>query len=121
MNNNDIVTNHRYENNLKKIIINDFQQEFQYFKIFNWQNLIITSLPYLNNFEFKFICSCKDDNTIINKFEQFQTSFWQEQHFWNTEYILNNDLAYIFTIPYSSNTYVLTSSTNRFYKKLINK
>ncbi|CAF1239828.1 unnamed protein product [Rotaria sp. Silwood1] len=87
MNNNDIVTNHRYENNLKKIIINDFQQEFQYFKIFNWQNLIITSLPYLNNFEFKFICSLLEN--LIDSRRDSDDSYLYVEHVQFLKIIVN--------------------------------
>ncbi|CAF4823653.1 unnamed protein product, partial [Rotaria sp. Silwood2] len=145
-NNNNTVSNRHCAINLQKVIINDFQQEFQYFKMFigqipnlkslticskndtmidayNWQDLITNSLSYLNSFKFKFIYLRTDDDDydiIIDKFEQFQSSFWQEEHFWNTEYVLNKHLAYVYTIPYVSNTYMLTPYTNRYGKKLIN-
>ncbi|CAF0985946.1 unnamed protein product [Rotaria sp. Silwood1] len=146
---NNTISNRRCAINLQKIIINNFQHEFQDFKIFveqtpnikylticsndktmidayNWQTLIITSLSYLISFKFKFIYSRKDDddddnnNTIIDKFEQFQSNFWQDQHFWNTEYVLDKNLAYVYTIPYISDTYMLTPYTNRYCKKSIN-
>ncbi|CAF1190155.1 unnamed protein product [Rotaria sordida] len=146
-NSNNTISNRCRAIYLQKLILNNFQYEFQHFKIFveqipnlknltffsknetminayNWQDLITASLPYLNTFKFKFIYSRIDDdddyNTIINKFEQFQSSFWQEQHHWNTEYVLDKDLAYVYTIPYISNTYILTSYTNRYCKKSIN-
>ncbi|CAF3696680.1 unnamed protein product [Rotaria sp. Silwood1] len=146
---NNTISNRRCAINLQKIIINNFQHEFQDFKIFveqtpnikclticsndktmidayNWQTLITTSLSYLISFKFKFIYSRKDDgddnnnNTIIDKFEQFQSNFWQDQHFWNTEYVLDKNLAYVYTIPYISDTYMLTPYTNRYCKKSIN-
>lgn len=125
--------------NLKKLIINDFQQGFEDLKIFikqipnltslnisfqketmldayAWQNSITTSLPLLNNFQFKFICLNKDD--IQNKFQQLQNSFWQDQHHWNTEFVLDTDSAYIYTIPYISNTFILTPNTERYSNSL---
>ncbi len=47
-----------------------------------WEELIISSLPHLDIFKFKFSCPYeKQEYNIINeKFKQFQTDFWQKQH-----------------------------------------
>jgi hypothetical protein len=48
----------------------------------------------------------------VNKFQQFQTDFWQIQHHWYTEHIKDTESASIYTIPYPSNTYELRHSDN---------
>lgn len=61
-----------------------------------------------------------EDEMIISKFQQFQTDFWQKQHHWYTEYTKENNFSSIYTIPYVSNKYKLTSQTKRYSDKLIN-
>jgi hypothetical protein len=89
---------------------------------YGWQDLIKTSLPFLNIFKFKFVYSHKDNdnNIIMNKFQQFQNKFCQDEHHWYTEYVLDTDSAYIYTLPYISNTYTLTPYTNRHSNGFIN-
>jgi hypothetical protein len=135
---------HYYTTNLQKIVIHFFNGIFQDFKMFvkqtpslksltissrvetlidayGWQDLITISLPYLKTFKFEFTYVLENnDNIIIDKFKQFQNSFWLDQHHWYTEYVLDRYSAYIYTIPYISNTYILTPYTNRYSNKLIN-
>jgi hypothetical protein len=51
----------------------------------------------LTLFKFKFSSNYEDD--IPDKFKQFQSDFWQEQHHWYTEYSFDEELAHISTIP----------------------
>jgi hypothetical protein len=83
-----------------------------------WEHLITSSLPRLTIFKFIFGSNLQDD--ILNKLEQFQGAFWQEQHHWFTEYVLDDNSAFIYTIPYTSNTYSITPHTNRYPNKSIN-
>ncbi len=62
-----------------------------------WEDFITSSLPRLTTFKFKF--STCDKNDISDKFKQFQSDFWQEQHHWYTEYSFDKELAHISTIP----------------------
>ncbi|CAF1567497.1 unnamed protein product [Didymodactylos carnosus] len=88
---------------------------------YRWEYLITSSLPYLDIFKFKFACSHGNkNNNILDKFEKFQSDFWQEQHHWYTECKLETDSALIYTIPYISNVYVLTPYTTRYYNRSIN-
>jgi hypothetical protein len=59
-------------------------------------------------------------STIVKKFKGFQTSFWYEEHHWYTEYILKNDFARIYTVPYMLKKYELESTTKRYYGELTN-
>jgi hypothetical protein len=55
-----------------------------------WQRLITTSLPLLDVFKFKFSVRLQyDDNDIVDKFQQFRSDFWHQQHHWYTEYVLD--------------------------------
>jgi hypothetical protein len=62
-----------------------------------WEDFITSSLPQLTLFKFKFSSNYEDD--IPDKFKQFQSDFWQEQHHWYTEYSFDEELAHISTIP----------------------
>jgi hypothetical protein len=132
--------------NLKQWIIDDFSGTIDDFEIFvkqtpnlkrltittnynknildadKWEQLITSSLPYLNVFKFYFHnrYSKNERNIIIGKFKQFQTDFWQEQHQWLTEYEIEEDLASIYTIPYVSNTYNMRPNCERYCKNLKN-
>jgi hypothetical protein len=80
-----------------------------------WENLIQSSLIYLNNFKFKFGCERRhNDKFIFNIFKQFQNDFWCKQHQWYTEYSLEKYFAFIYTIPYISTTHKLDVNTKRF-------
>lgn len=79
---------------------------------YQWEQLIISSLPQLTIFKFRFNIHFEDN--ILSKFKQFQTNFWLKQHHWYTEYILHENSAQIYTIPYISDTYKLTPYINRY-------
>jgi hypothetical protein len=86
---------------------------------YRWKHLITSSLPQLTSFKFHFRIYPSDD--ILNKFQKFQSDFWQKQHHWFVEYKLHEDLADIYTIPYISNTYIIRPHTNRYCNESINK
>ena len=83
-----------------------------------WERLITSSLPYLSRFQFIFTYSSQKSRPtkIIDLFQSFQTSFWQKQHQWLTEYTLEDYSGMIYTIPYFSNTFVLRSNSQRSSK-----
>jgi hypothetical protein len=86
-----------------------------------WRKLINTSLPLLDVFKFKFSLDIEDeDHVIVDKFQQFQTKFWYQQHHWYTEYILTKSRALIYTVPYILNEYEITSDTRRYFNKSFN-
>jgi hypothetical protein len=125
--------------NLQNLTIDNLQETFEHFKIFlkqipnlqiltifsedetmidayGWHNLITTSLPYLKTFNFKFTHHFENNNNIIiDKFKQFQNSFWP-----SIEYVLDSYLAFIYTTPYMLDSYTLTSDANRYFNKLMN-
>ncbi|CAF1110458.1 unnamed protein product [Rotaria sp. Silwood1] len=107
--------------NLKSLIISiDYEREM--IDAYRWEELIISSLFQLTSFQFKFkISHRKDDYNIFDKFEQFYTKFWQEEHHWLVEYILHDYSAEIYTIPYILNTYILTIDSIRYSNKLVNQ
>ncbi|CAF1473546.1 unnamed protein product [Adineta ricciae] len=73
-----------------------------------WERLITISLPHLDVFQFMFICSCyRNRDEIIDKFQAFQTDFWQKQHNWFIEYSVIGDKALIYTIPFAPNMDIL--------------
>jgi hypothetical protein len=143
----DTFSNDRYGIHLKQLIIGGYNDEFKSFQIFlkqtpnlksltisnsmhddiidarEWEHLITSSLPYLNIFKFKFSYSLgkhRLSNAIVDKFKQFQTDFWQEQHRWYTEYVIQKGSPFIHTIPYPLNTYDLESSATRHSNNLVN-
>ncbi len=86
-----------------------------------WQNLITTSLPVLDFFKFKFsLPLINDDSDIVDKFQQFQTDFWHQQHHWYIEWIFDKYRALIYTIPYISDEYRISPYTKRYYNESIN-
>ncbi|CAF1269335.1 unnamed protein product, partial [Rotaria sordida] len=86
-----------------------------------WENLIQSSLPYLNIFKFTFGCYRNDNDEIILKmFKHFQDDFWCKQHQWYTEYSFEKYKAFIYTIPYLKTGYKLEMDSQRFPNKLIN-
>jgi hypothetical protein len=86
-----------------------------------WQNLITTSLPVLDFFKFKFsLPLINDDSDIVDKFQQFQTDFWHQQHHWYIEWISTKKEAFIYTIPYILNKYEITPYTKRYCNESIN-
>ncbi|CAF4139736.1 unnamed protein product [Adineta steineri] len=128
---------------LKEMIIEDLQCTFMNFEIFVkeipnlqiltisarnnsdmfdanlWEQLIRILLPHLITFNFKFGYIYKDQyNIILNK---FQTNFWQKQYNCFTEYMTDKQSIFIYTIPYISNKFRLTSSTTRYNNTMIDK
>ncbi|CAF4204646.1 unnamed protein product, partial [Rotaria sordida] len=96
--------------NLKSLTIST-DHKIDIIDAYQWEYLITSLLLHLHSFKFKFIYSLEDD--ILHTFKQFQSNFWLNKHHWYTEYKLEKDSALIYTIPYISNTYVLTPFTNR--------
>jgi hypothetical protein len=141
-----LIADANYAVHLNKLIIDQFQYEFEYFQMFikqtpnlkslsistfdnhsilnadEWQKSITSSLPYLNIFMFHFQTYSKNrkDSDIIHIFERFQNDFWKSEHHWHTAYILGTRYAQIFTIPYWSNTFELDSYVGSYSNKSIN-
>ena len=136
---NDVI--HRCSNiHLKELFIGDFQGKFEdlilLFKgtrnlrnltisvannldILNasqWEQLITGFLPYLKNFQFQFTCSLITNrwNIIFDKFQQFQSDFWQKEHHWCTEYIKQYDSASIYTKPYPCDHFYFHYKDSKF-------
>ena len=106
--------------NLKTLIINSSAID-ELVDACRWQHLITSFLPNLNNFQFKFRIGLKDKNdAVVDKFLQFQTDFWHQQHHWFTEYALNKNEGYIYTVPYVPNEFDITQDTKRYYNELNN-
>jgi hypothetical protein len=142
----NICSIHKYATNLNKLIITKFKsgvddlfiilketpnlKSLTIHAVFDndridgreWEDLIISSLPYLNVFKFYFewVPMNRSNNEINNKFKQFQSDFWCKQHQWHTEYSLSPDTVSIYTIPYISNEFTLISDTNRYCNELMN-
>ncbi|CAF4596397.1 unnamed protein product, partial [Rotaria sp. Silwood2] len=83
------------------------------------KHLIIFSSCRLNIFKFIFnyIYMTNDDNNdILEKFNQFQTDFWIEKH-WYIEYELSYYSSSIYTVPYTLNSFKLEISTQRYWNQ----
>jgi len=143
---NDECSYHHYAIYLKQLIIDNYEYTFEEFEIFiqltpnlkrlaisaldnicmidahRWEQLIKSSLKFLNVFQFIFGLYCRGNarNDIVDKFKQFQNDFWCKQHQWYIEYVLDANSAVIYTIPYISDTYRLAQSTEIYSNKLIN-
>jgi len=65
-----------------------------------WQHLITSSFPPLTILKFYFSghCLSYEQDVFHDKFEKFQSEFWQEQHHWYTKYS-SSSIAQIHTIP----------------------
>ena len=87
-----------------------------------WEYLIKTSLRHLNVFNFKFDIyhGGQEHNDIIDMIKQFQSDFWQIEHYWPTAYVLDLNSALIFTTPYYSTTYKLIWYTDSYATESIN-
>jgi hypothetical protein len=71
-----------------------------------WEELITSSLPQLTVFKFQFSYRFRssEKDTILGKFEKFQSDFWREQHRWCVEYSSDSNPPTIYTLPYMLNT-----------------
>jgi hypothetical protein len=86
-----------------------------------WEDLITSSLSHLKIFKFKFDFSgIQINETIVKNFEGFQSDFWEVQHHWCTEYVFSKYIACIYTIPYPSNTYTISTDLIKSFKKTMN-
>jgi hypothetical protein len=86
-----------------------------------WRKLIRMSLPLLDIFKFKFHGTVRNDNNeIVNKFKQFHTDFWHQQHRWYVEYVISKRIALIYTVPYISNEYEIMPNAKRYYHESAN-
>ena len=86
-----------------------------------WQSLIVSALPYLHTFKFKWYIEFHNQNDdVLNEFQQLQTDFWLEQHHWFTNYELYSKSAIIYTIPYISNKYHLVPIINGYSNPSMN-
>lgn len=86
-----------------------------------WESLISTSLSLLDIFKFHFQFDIEDkDRDIVDAFQMFQTDFWHQQHRWHVEYVVCNNRALLYTVPYISNEYQIRADMKRYYNKSIN-
>ena len=107
--------------NLKSLTIN-VNYQIDTIDADQWEQFIISSLPHLTIFRFKFECYHNDQKDDIHEiFKQFQSDFWCRQHHWYTEYSLSKHSASIYTIPSLLVTYLLMSPTNRYCNESMNK
>ena len=122
---------------LEKLVVDQFSDEFNCFELFveqipnlksltisnsfsngmfdgnRWKQLIISSLPFLNSFKFKFhFCIRRHVRNALEKSRQFQTDFWQDKQ-WYTEYSLRDGSVFIHTIPYPFKKYQLEVNNHR--------
>ena len=105
--------------NLKKLTISSSHNR-EFIDACRWEHLISSSLPFLNTFKFNFAFFVHNSGYIIQRYEQFQTDFWHEQHHWYTEYGRDINSEFIYTIPYPSNMYKLIQSNITYSKCLRN-
>ena len=118
----DFVTILKRTPNLKSLTL-DTDNGIDIVNAYEWEDLISSSLLHLNIFKFNFkYLFYRDDerNTYEEKFKQFQSDFWCEQHQWFTEYSLSKNCALIYTVPYTSDVYQLMPNTSRYSNKLMN-
>ncbi|UJR07503.1 hypothetical protein I4U23_011792 [Adineta vaga] len=112
---------------LKTLILNHSNYDFHQFEIFfqiipnlrhltiihnqnsididQCQQLIINSFNQLKTFQFIFIVKTMNNDCTI-------------QHRWCSEYICGRDFIYIYTIPYPSNQFILSSELIRYRNEL---
>ncbi|CAF1077237.1 unnamed protein product [Adineta steineri] len=128
---------------LKKLVITKFDYSFNKFQTFvkstpkiktldlntydrndffdadRWVQLITASLPDLIMFKFKFFNSYRiGEYNILDRLKQFRTDFWYKQHHWHTEYVAYMSSILIYTIPYTSDTYIAKPNIERYYNHL---
>jgi hypothetical protein len=152
----NILSNYQYGCHLKQLIIHQFNEKFENFEMFvkqtpnlksltfisddnndfniidanRWEYLIVSSIPKLNTFNFKYSYYesapyfRSTHQTKIDKFKQFQSDFWKEHHHWYFEYIEEDHLISFYTIPYICDTYHIkfnfTSSSNNLVNTFTN-
>jgi hypothetical protein len=90
----------------------------------DWKNLIQSTLPHLNTFNFKFNLEFpghiypNEGSAIVEKFTRFQSDFWQEEHHCYTRYTLENGFATIYSTHYITKIYALQLNINRNYEEM---
>jgi hypothetical protein len=91
--------------NLKSLMVSSFWTE-DIIDAVRWEELITSSLPQLTVFKFQFSYRFRssEKDTILGKFEKFQSDFWREQHRWCVEYSSDSNPPTIYTLPYMLNT-----------------
>ena len=73
-----------------------------------WQFWISIYLPKLKKFRFYFHFNDQQLlNTIEEIFQKFQSDFWTKEHQWFTEYIVSQNSASIYSIPYFLDSFKL--------------
>lgn len=77
-----------------------------------WEHLIKSSLQKLSSFKFEFYCSHRDD--LLDRFEQFQSHFWQEAHPWYTNYSFTRFYAIIHTVPFLKHEFTLHKFSTKY-------
>lgn len=89
-----------------------------------WENLIHNSLIHLTDFQFQFSFLQREfsdtKTNILSKFERFQGDFWKKEHQWLVRCVCSASSFMIHTIPYPSNNYILSLSTEHYSSELIN-
>lgn len=130
---------------LKRLIIDSFNNKFKLLEILlrltpnlklliifannnkhivdapRWQQLITTSLPQLDVFKFKFGFKVNyEDTNIIEKYREFQTDFWHQQHCWHIECIFDKSKVLFYTVPYSLNEFEILPYSRRLFNKSFN-
>jgi hypothetical protein len=89
-----------------------------------WENLIHHSLIHLTDFQFQFsflqVAFPDTKTNILSKFERFQGDFWKKEHQWLVRCVCSASSFMIHTIPYPSNNYILSLSTEHYSSELMN-
>jgi len=85
-----------------------------------WQFWINYYLPELKKFRFYFHFNDQQLlNTIQEIFQKFQSDFWTKEHQWFTEYIVSQNSASIYSIPYFLDSFKLERIVSRYECPLI--
>jgi len=84
------------------------------------QEIIESFLPLLKVFKFNFLTDISNRQEIgIRLFDSFQTDFWH-QYQWFTEYVIQNNYIYIYTIPNPIDKYNISLFRDRYATNHIN-
>ncbi|UJR07136.1 hypothetical protein I4U23_011424 [Adineta vaga] len=87
-----------------------------------WQNFIISSLPHLRNFKFRFVVIDFVRNSIHERrLKEFQNNFWFNQHHLYIEYAIWPSRAEIYTLPYPFNTFEFSLDCHIYYNEIIDR